>query len=334
MALSDLELNSGTKMPIFGLGTWQSRDESAEAAIDCALENGYRLIDTAYVYGNEALVGKVLKKHFDSGKLKREDIFITTKLPNTANRPESVEKYLKKELASLGLDYVDLYLVHMPVGLVELSEDDLLPTDKETGMALFDPDSDHVKLWKAMEEQFEAGRAKAIGVSNFNIQQLQRILDNCKIPPANNQVEIHAYLQQPELVKFCADNKITVTSYATLGSPGRVDFHEALGLPKAEIPDLMENPVVVEIAEKHSKSPAQILLRFIMQSGIAVIPKSVTPARIKSNSEVFDFELSADEMASMKALDKGPKARGFTMVDIFKGIVDHPEFPFHDTLKA
>ncbi|CAG2058963.1 unnamed protein product, partial [Timema podura] len=175
-------------------------NEEIETSLDAALEAGYRHIDTAFLYGNEAAIGKVLKKWFDSKKLKREDLFIVTKLPHVGNSFERVEKYLKRSLEALQLSYVDLYLIHGAIGLQERG-DEIRPLD-EKGNPLLDMKTDHVSLWKGMEAQVDAGRAKAIGLSNFNARQIKRIWSSARIKPANLQVELNVYFQQRELTAY------------------------------------------------------------------------------------------------------------------------------------
>ncbi|KAL1131397.1 hypothetical protein AAG570_011014 [Ranatra chinensis] len=267
---------------------------------------------------NEGAIGNVLEKWLSSGKLKREELFIVTKLPGTGNRPEEVEKCIKQSLEALKLDYVDLYLIHLPVGLI---------AKEESGQFDLDMTTDHIALWKAMESQVEAGRAKSIGLSNFNIKQIDRILKNSKIPPANIQVEMHVYFQQKELMEFCSKNGITVCAYGPLGSSGLIDFTKSMGCSTEGIYAPLSDPEVKAISEVHKKTPAQILLRFLIQLGSAVIPKSSNPERIKQNIDIFDFELSSEEMEKLKKLDKGKEGRMFQK-GFFKNLEGHPEYPF------
>ncbi|XP_018572221.1 1,5-anhydro-D-fructose reductase-like [Anoplophora glabripennis] len=314
------DLNDGLKIPAIGYGTWLSDDEEQlEKAIDAALEVGYRHIDGAYVYQNENVIGRVLQKWFSSGKLKREDIFLTTKLPPSGMRPEHVQKFIKESLAALQVDYVDLYLVHVPFGL-KYVEGTLYPTSDD-GKSDYDANTDHVAIWKAMEELVSLGLTKSIGVSNFNKDQIQRILDNSEIPPCNLQVEHHAYLQQKDLVRFCKENKIVVTAYSPLGSPG-------LSKLGRETPDLMGHPVVNEIAKKYNKSAAQVLLKHIIQTGIVAIPKSTNPERLRQNIDIFDFSLSDEDLQTMNDLDQNLRILDFKF--LFKGIENHPEYPFKE----
>ncbi|XP_019872573.1 aldose reductase-related protein 2 [Aethina tumida] len=320
-----MDLPGGLKMPAIGLGTWQATDEEELAkALDAALEVGYRHIDTAFVYNNELIIGKVLKKWFESGKLKREDLFITTKLPMFAVKAEKVEELLTTSLKNLGLDYVDLYLIHFPVCL-RLGEGETFSREAKS----FETEvTDHIAVWKKMEEQVDAGRTKTIGISNFNKRQIENILkSNPRIRPANLQVELHVYLQQQDLVHYCLENGITVTAYSPLGSPGLNKFLESLGKPTKPLPDMLHDEKIKQIASKHKKSNAQIMLRYLIQRSIIVIPKSVTPARLQENIEIFDFALDAEDMDTLNSLEVGESARvcDFKM---FPGLEKNAEWPF------
>ncbi|XP_001656491.2 alcohol dehydrogenase [NADP(+)] [Aedes aegypti] len=311
----DITFENGTTMPALGFGTWRASDEEVEKALNEALEAGYRHIDTAPVYLNEKTIGKVLKEWMDAGKVTRDELFIVTKLPPHGTRASTVEKFLKKSLDDLQLEFVDLYHVHVPFTVPEVDGPFLV----EDGLIVLETTTDHVALWKAMEEVYEAGLARNIGLSNFNQRQIQRILDNCQIKPANLQIENHIYLQQPELVKFCKANGITVTAYSPLGSKG---IEKLLG---REVPDLLDNPVVKDIAEKLGKSPAQVLLRHLLQRGISTIPKSTNPTRLRDNIDLFGFEIDDSDMVRLNQLDQNIRICDF---GFFPGITKHPEFPF------
>ncbi|XP_026808981.1 1,5-anhydro-D-fructose reductase-like [Rhopalosiphum maidis] len=313
-----LKLSSGGNMPMVGYGTWQAVDNVLESALNEALTCGYRHIDTATAYENEHVIGKVLNEWITSGKVTREELFIVTKLPPFKNRPEDLEECLKKSLNDLQLDYIDMYLVHTPFSVI------VGETPAYSDMKI-DTSTDHLAIWEMMEKQVTDGRAKAIGLSNFNIQQIQRVLDNCKIKPDNLQIENHLYLQQPELVEYCKSNDIVVTAYSCLGAKGG---REVMGLNwTKDLPEMMENDVVLSIAEKHGKTPAQVLLRFIVQKGIVVIPKSTNPQRLALNIEIFDFELDEQDMEAMIGQDAGEGGRIIRLL-FFAGIADHPEYPF------
>lgn len=323
---TDISFWNGHRMPLVGLGTWQAPDEEVKAAVQWALEAGYRHIDTAFNYQNEGAIGEVIDEWIKSGKVKREELFITTKLPLIGNSSDKVERFIKLSLESLKLDYVDLYLIHFPVGFLPGKDDtDLFPRDEE-GKAKIDMATDIIALWKAMEAQVDAGRAKSIGLSNFNSEQIERIVQASRIKPANLQVELHAYFQQKLLRAACANHDITVCAYGPLGSKGRIELNAKRGLPPPAIPGVLEDPVVLEIARKHSKTPAQILLRHLIQENVVVIPKSVTKTRIQENFGVFDFILSDSEISMLDSLDKNDRTFDFKFLT---EATESPEFPFH-----
>ncbi|XP_072390215.1 dihydrodiol dehydrogenase 3-like [Diabrotica undecimpunctata] len=313
-----LTMIGGVKIPIVGLGTWQAtNEEELEAALEVALETGYRHIDTATVYQNEHVIGKVLNKWLTSGKLKREDIFITTKLPSTHLHPDLVESALKESLQKLQLEYVDLYLMHSPIYLKFI----------EAGKPMEPLPTDHAAVWKKMEEQVDAKRTRTIGVSNFNVSQLDRIVKNCRIQPANIQVELHVYFQRKQLRDYCKKHNIVIVSYGTLGSPGLNEFMKKYG-SKVENPSLLADPVVTKIAKKHNKATSHVLLRYLTQNDIVVIPKSVKPERVKENFNFFDFTLDAEDLKALEALDKDLEGRLFHMDSLNPKIKDHPEYPY------
>ncbi|XP_034942540.1 aldo-keto reductase family 1 member B1-like [Chelonus insularis] len=325
-----MKLSSGYEMPIVGLGTWQSKPEEVENAVTTALECGYRHIDTAFNYRNEDAIGRSLKKWFNDGG-KREDLFITTKLPHFGNKSSEVEKYLKMSLESLGLDYIDMYLIHMPFGLV-CDKSSYGPLINEDGTYELDLETDPVSIWKEMEKHVEAGRIKSIGLSNFNEDQVKEVWDNSKIKPSNLQVELHAYHQQKKLREFCKAYNIIVTAYSPLGSPGAKTYFETKYNYKPEkYPDLLEHPEIRKLATKYKKGEGQILLRHLVQEGIVVIPKSTSPQRIRANIDIFDFELTPEEIKILDDLDGGSARRIFTFL-FFKGVEKHPYYPFKSEL--
>ncbi|XP_054751203.2 aldo-keto reductase family 1 member A1-like [Lytechinus pictus] len=290
-----VQLANGHSIPILGLGTWKSKPDEVRKAVIEALEAGYRHIDGAAAYGNEEEVGAGLKEKFSDGTVKREDVFVTTKLWNVDHRPEDVEAACRKSLEKLGLSYVDLYLMHWPFAFQ--TGKGMAPKGPD-GMILADDDIDFVDTWKAMEDLVEKGLTRAIGVSNFNKSQLQRILD---LPPkqkiCNLQIEITPYLPGNDIKEFCKANGISLTAYSPLGSPDRP-------LQAGTDPVLLEDPVINEIAKAKGRSPAQIAIRYQIDRGIVVIPKSVTPSRIRENFQVLDFELTSDEVQRIQTLDR------------------------------
>lgn len=255
-------LNNGVKMPQLGFGVWQVPDDQATAAVAKALEVGYRSIDTAMIYRNEVGVGKAIKE----SSIPREELFITTKVWNGDQGYENTLRAYDESLERLGLDYVDLYLIHWPTPKYD----------------------QYVDTYKALEKLYKDGRVKAIGVCNFEIEHLERLKNECEVVPVLNQIECHPYLSQNELKEYCAKNDIFVEAWSPLDQGG----------------EALQDSVVQKIAETHQKSPAQIVLRWHLQNNSIVIPKSVTPSRIEENFNVFDIELSATEMAAINELNR------------------------------
>merc|ERR1712110_159933 len=270
-------------VPVLGLGTYQSPPGVVGQAVEWALEAGYRYFDCAIVYGNEAEIGDAINKWIKEGRVDRKDLFITTKLPLFALRPELVEDYCDKSLSNLGLDYLDQYLIHAPFGVKKRS-DDWTPGD---GFP-----------W-AVNSQ---GKARSIGVSNFGSKQVETISAVAKVPIATNQVELHLYCQQKRLASTCSRLGIKLTCYAPLGSPGR-----EITQNKKDIARIMDDQTVLRIAAQHGKTPAQVLMRHLIQSGHIVIPKSVSQHRLKENISVFDFKLTKVEMGQLELLDQNKR---------------------------
>ncbi|XP_053208245.1 aldo-keto reductase family 1 member B1-like [Panonychus citri] len=305
-------LYNGVTVPTLGLGTWKSKPGEVAAAVKHALLNaGYRHIDCALVYQNEHEVGQALKEVFESGALKREEVFITSKLWNTFHSRASVMEGVKKSLANLGLEYLDLYLIHWPMGFQE--GDNLFPRDDKEQIIF--SNIDYLETWKGMEDVQKAGLSKSIGVSNFNSEQIQRVLDNCEIKPVMNQIEVHPYLTQQPLIDFCRERQIGITAYSPLGSPDRP-------WAKPEDPSLLEDPAIKSLAAKYNKTSAQILLRYANQRGLFVIPKSVTPSRIDENINIYDFKLTPEEIESINQFNKNWRAVPVLTYS------EHPYYPF------
>lgn len=270
-------LNNGKKMPALGLGTWQAEPGEVGRAVEAALKNGYKHIDGAFIYLNEKEVGAVYEKVFKSGSVKREDIFITSKLWNYRHRPDLVKSACEKTLSDLKLDYLDLYLIHWPVSTNPDGE--ILNND-------FDK-TPIIDTWREMEKLVESGKVKSIGVCNFSPELLEDLIKQAKIKPAVNQVELNPYLPQPKLLEFCKKNNIHVTAYSPLGSGAS--------------PSVLQDPIICEIAKKHNITPAQVALSWNVQRGTTVIPKSVKESRIIENSKTITLDQEdMDKISTIK----------------------------------
>lgn len=261
-----IQLNDTKEMPMLGLGVYKATDDGElKQAVSSAAALGYRLIDTASFYKNEEGVGKAIK----ALDIPREELFVTTKIWNTAQRIGDIEDSFNRSLERLGLDYVDLYMIHWPVP------------------------GCFCDTWKTMEKLQAAGKIKSLGVSNFSIQDLELLKTVSDVLPAVNQIEFHPLFNHPELLAYCQTNGIAMQAYAPLARGA-----------------YLQSPPMLEIGKRYQKSPAQVGLRWLVQQGIAVIPKSVHPERLKENSEIFDFSLSKEEMTAIAAMDAGQRVAG------------------------
>jgi len=288
-----LNFRNGDKMPAIGLGTWKSPEGEVYKAVREAIKIGYRHFDCAHIYGNEAEIGTAFTDAFKAGDVKREDLWVTSKLWNNSHRKDQVEPALKVTLKNLQLDYLDLYLIHWPVALQEGIGFPATPSEFVPIQQL-----PLTQTWAGMEEVAKKGLTRHIGVSNFNIRNLTLLIDSATIFPEANQLELHPYLRQHELVTFCKHHGIVVTAYSPLGSSDR-----PARLVKDSDPTLLENEVVGAIAAQHKCSPAQVLLAWALNRDTSVIPKSVNPNRMKQNLEAANIELSQEEVMQIDGLD-------------------------------
>ena len=294
MSMNTLLFPNGDNIPALGLGTWKSPEGEVYDAVLEAIKAGYRHIDCAPIYGNEKEIGNALKKAFDDNLVKREELFITSKLWNADHLPEDVPAGLQRTLDDLQLSYLDLFLMHWPVALkpgtlFPKTPDDFLGPDKAPIEA----------TWKAMEALKEKGLVKHIGVANFNQKNLQVLIEKGTHKPEMNQVELHPCLPQSDLINFCQAQNILVTAYSPLGSRDR-----AARMKKDDEPNMFELETIKTIADKHGKTPAQILLAWAVNRGTSVIPKSTNAGRIKQNLEADSITLSAEEMDQINNIDQ------------------------------
>lgn len=327
MTVSTLRVSADSSMPMIGLGLWKVDGAAAPGLVEEAARAGYRHFDCASDYGNEAEVGVGLQNIVRSGTAGREELWVTSKLWNTNHAPEHVRPACERSLRDLRLDYLDLYLIHFPIAL------QYVPPEKRYPAGWFhDPDAAAPRMeparvpisetWQAMEELVAAGLVKNIGVSNFGTSLLRDLLSYAKIPPAVLQVEMHPYLTQEKLVRFCHQEKIAVTAFSPLGAPSYVPLGMA-----TENDSVMNEQVVRNAAARHKKTPAQIVLHWAVQRGTAAIPKTTKAERLRENVSIFDFELSAEEMKAISALDRN---RRFNDPGVFCEKAFNTFFPIYE----
>ncbi len=304
MTESNIKLYNGDRLPSVGLGMWKVELERAGDLVVDAVQCGYRLFDCACDYGNEEAVGTGLRRVMTDGICAREELWITSKLWNTYHRREHVRPALEKSLRDLGLDCLDLYLIHFPISLRFVPFEERYPPEW-----FFDPHSPSPRMeidpvpiaetWQAMEDLVDAGLIRNIGVCNFGCSLLRDLLSTARIRPAVLQVELHPYLTQEKLLRFCAEENIAVTGFSPLGALS----YYSLGMA-TEGESVVDTPVVREIAARHDRTPAQIVLRWGIQRGTAIVPKTTSVERLKENLSIFDFQLSSEEMNTIAGLNR------------------------------
>ncbi|BBN17607.1 protein MpTPS-like1 [Marchantia polymorpha subsp. ruderalis] len=290
-ASSHITLNNGRQMPVVGLGTWQAAPGVVGAAVDAAVRGGYRHIDCAYAYFNEKEVGDALQKLFKEGVVKREDLWITSKLWNDHHGPEEPFKCLETTLTNLQLEYLDLYLIHWPVPLNKGYTWPLQPHMFDTTRSIKE---DTKETWQAMEKIAESGKARSIGVSNFSAKKLEDMMEYAKVVPAVNQVECHPMWRQDKLRAYMKTHNIHLSAYSPLGT---------WGTSGVKI-NLLDHPLLTKIGEKYGRTPAQVSLRWGVQMGNSVLPKSTKAERVKENLQVSDFSLSDEDMSELEKLEQ------------------------------
>lgn len=297
-------LNTGSRMPVIGLGLWKIGPEHCADTVVEAIRVGYRHLDGACDYGNEREVGEGIRRAIEEGLCTREELWVTSKLWNTYHAKEHVRPALERTLEDLGLDYLDLYLVHFPIALAHVPFETRYPPEW-----VHDPDADppvmvesHVPLeetWHAMEALVARELVHQIGVCNYTVALLRDLMSYARIPPAVLQVESHPYLTQERLLRFCREQDIAVTAFSPLGALSYVELDMA---EREEA--VIEQPVVREIAERLGRTPAQVVLRWGVQRGTSIVPKTTKPERLVENAALFDFALSEEDMRAISALNR------------------------------
>jgi diketogulonate reductase-like aldo/keto reductase len=281
-------LNNKLHMPAVGLGTWKSTEDKVYKAVKFALKSGYRHIDCAEAYGNQDQVGRAISDAMKEYNIKRSEIWVTSKLWLTCFEPERAREALKRTLKDLQLEYLDLYLLHWPVAL-EYNENEILGVPKDDEGYLKLSYCPLYKTWAQMEKFVEEGLVKSIGISNFEPSNIFDLLSYAKIKPAVNQVEFHPLFNRKELQQICEHFQIHMTAYSPFGNG---------------VKEMFELPELKKLADKYNKSVGQIIIRWLVQHNVSTIPKSVHEDRLEQNLDVFDFELTSDEMKSIDSLDK------------------------------
>jgi len=301
---ASLTLSSGAKMPAVGLGVWKVPKEACAATVVSAIRSGYRHLDCACDYGNEKEVGDGIRRAIADGLVTREELWVTSKLWNTYHATEHIEPACRRSLEDLGLDYIDLYLIHFPIALQFVPFETRYPPEW-----IHDPHAAQPKMelasvpyqqtWEGLERLVELGLCKHIGACNLNTAGLRDVLAYATIPPAVLQVEMYPYLQQPKLLRFCKDAGIAVTGFSPLGAGSYVE----LGM-STDADSALTDPLVVRLSSAKGVSPAQLILRWALQRGLSVIPKSSQERRLRENLCLDGFELTDDEMDEMGTLDR------------------------------
>lgn len=304
MTADTIKLASGEELPQVGLGLWKIDNANTADMVYAAIKAGYRHLDAACDYGNEVEAGQGIRRAIEDGLCTRDDLWVTSKLWNTYHHAEHVRPAIEKSLKDLGLDYLDLYLIHFPIPIKYVPIEQRYPPGW-----LFDPDAQSPRMeadsvpiretWQAMEQLHSAGLAKHIGVSNFGCSLIRDVLSYANVRPTVLQVESHPYLVQEKLIRYCQQEQIAYTAFSPLGAPSYVPLGMA-----TESDSVLEQACVKEIAAAHVKSPAQVVLRWGVQRGTAVIPKTSNPKRLAENIDLFEFELSVEEMKTIAGLDQ------------------------------
>ncbi|XP_065086965.1 aldo-keto reductase family 1 member B1-like [Ochlerotatus camptorhynchus] len=290
-----VKLNNGCEMPVLGLGTLLCHGAEAVATLKAAIDVGYRHIDTAYLYCSEKEVGQAIREKIAEGVIKREDMFVTSKLWNTFHDPKHVEEAFNRSLANLDIGYIDLYLMHSPMSYEFVAWE---PEESVTKLT----EIDYMDTWYAMEKLLETGKVTSIGVSNFNSEQVARIVKKCNVKPVTNQIECNPGLNQRKLIEFCKNLDVTVTAFSPLGRPNYYE-NDPENIPKPALDDTR----VLEIGKKYNRAPAQVILRYLVDIGTIPVPKSDNLTQLRQNIGIFDFKLTDNEIEIMDGINTGKR---------------------------
>ena len=290
-----LPITNKVTIPALGLGTWKSSNGEVSRAVSKAIEIGYRHIDCASIYQNQKEIGTALTAALGAGQVKREELWITSKLWNNAHAKKHVQPALERTLKDLQLDYLDLFLIHWPVNF---QANIVFPKHPEEYVA--PDDIPIIETWKAMEKMVKKGLCRFIGVCNFNLPRLIDLKRQANIQPVMNQIELHPYLQQTKMLDYCKEHDVLLTAYSPLGSADR-----PAALKKDDEPSLLGHPVVLQMAEKRNITPGQVLLAWGLSRGTVVIPKSVNPERLQENFLAADLELTPQDLLAIDGLEQG-----------------------------
>lgn len=325
--MKQIALNNGTRLPSLGFGLWKVEKSETARVVHDAIDVGYRHLDGACDYGNEVEAGEGIRKALADGLCSREELWVTSKLWNTYHAAEHVRPACERSLHDLGLDYLDLYLIHFPIAQRFVPFEERYPPEW-----IFDPSADLPKVeraavpisetWAAMENLVKQGLVKTIGVSNFGTAQIADLLTYAKIPPAVLQIELHPYLTQEKLVRFAQENSIAVTGFSPLGAQS----YFSLNMARSE-ESVLNSKTVTAAAAKHGRTPAQIVQRWAIQRGVAIVPKTSRRERMVENIDLFDFELTTDEMESIFDLNRN---RRFNDPGDFAEVAFNTFLPIYD----